>query len=173
MMKKIVTKGYAAPCGELIIGSYEGQICLCDWRESGRREATDRRIRHMLQAEYVAGESPLITETIRQLEEYFARQRKEFDLPLLPVGTDFQLSVWRSLQQIPYGTTITYATQAQRMQQPSAIRAIANANGSNALSILIPCHRVIGSNRKLTGYAGGLDTKRYLLQLELQKSLFF
>lgn len=102
----------------------------------------------------------------RQLDEYFAGCRQEFDVPLLPVGTDFQLAVWRELLTIPYGEACTYTAQAERMGMPRAVRAVAAANGQNALSLFIPCHRVVGHGGRLTGYAGGLEAKRFLLDLE-------
>ncbi|PAW94264.1 cysteine methyltransferase [Mucilaginibacter sp. MD40] len=116
--------------------------------------------------------TPTITEVavlnlaIKQLEEYFAGSRKEFDLPLNQPGSDFQKTVWQELLKIPYGTTITYGQQSQKMQNPLGIRAIAAANGRNNLWIIVPCHRVIGSNGNLTGYAGGLWRKKWLLEHE-------
>ncbi|HEK21285.1 methylated-DNA--[protein]-cysteine S-methyltransferase [Mucilaginibacter sp.] len=103
---------------------------------------------------------------IKQLEEYFAGSRKEFDLPLKQPGSGFQQTVWQELLKIPYGTTITYGQQSQKMQNPLGIRAIAAANGRNNLWIIVPCHRVIGSNGNLTGYAGGLWRKKWLLEHE-------
>jgi methylated-DNA-[protein]-cysteine S-methyltransferase len=102
----------------------------------------------------------------RQLEEYFAGERRTFDLPVAPRGTPFQQAVWAELQRIGYGETITYAELAGRIGRPAAIRAAGAANGANPVSIIIPCHRVIGSNGSLTGYGGGLDAKRSLLELE-------
>lgn len=119
---------------------------------------------------------PLLRRARRQLEEYFASQRREFDLPLAPQGTAFQLAVWRALQEIPYGTTASYAEQAARIGKPEAVRAVGLANGRNPLPIVIPCHRVIGSDGSLTGYGGGLPIKKALLELEgvlvKQKGLF-
>jgi methylated-DNA-[protein]-cysteine S-methyltransferase len=102
----------------------------------------------------------------RQLAEYFAGERQEFDLPLRPAGTAFQQTVWRELRQIPYGTTITYAELARRIGQPAAARAVGHANGRNPISIIVPCHRVIGAGGNLTGYAGGVDKKHWLLDWE-------
>ncbi|MEM1278787.1 MAG: methylated-DNA--[protein]-cysteine S-methyltransferase [Cyanobacteria bacterium P01_H01_bin.152] len=101
-----------------------------------------------------------------QLGEYFAGQRQTFDLPLNPSGTNFQQRVWQCLQQIPFGTTCSYGTLAQMIGNPSASRAVGAANGRNPISIIVPCHRVVAANRQLTGYAGGLDRKRWLLQHE-------
>ena len=102
----------------------------------------------------------------QQLEQYFAGQRQCFDLPLNPGGTDFQQQVWHYLPQIPYGTTIAYGTLAAMLGKPGAARAVGAANGRNPISIIVPCHRVIAADRQLTGYAGGIDRKRWLLQHE-------
>lgn len=101
-----------------------------------------------------------------QLAEYFAGQRREFDVPLRLAGTPFQQRVWQELVRIPFGQTITYAQLAQRVGQPTAFRAVGHANGRNPISILVPCHRVIGADGKLTGYAGGIEKKRWLLAWE-------
>jgi len=107
-----------------------------------------------------------LQETIRQLQSYFAGEREEFDLPLAPEGTPFQLKVWKHLCDIPYGKTLSYGELARRLGNPNASRAVGLANGSNPIPIVIPCHRVIGSNGKLTGYGGGLPIKEKLLALE-------
>ena len=101
-----------------------------------------------------------------QLQEYFAGRRKTFDLPLAPRGTDFQCSVWRALSAIPWGAVCSYADIARAIDKPTAVRAVGAANGRNPLPIVVPCHRVIGSDGSLTGFAGGLDMKRKLLALE-------
>lgn len=105
-------------------------------------------------------------EVIEQLKAYFAGDLKDFDVPLTMAGTDFQRAVWTELQQIPYGETITYGELAERLGRPSASRAVGLANGKNPISIIVPCHRVIGSTGNLTGYGGGLPRKRYLLDFE-------
>lgn len=101
-----------------------------------------------------------------QLEQYFAGTRQVFELPLHPLGTPFQLAVWRELARIPYGATISYGELARRLGQPQAMRAVGAANGRNPLPIVLPCHRVIGANGSLTGFGGGLPTKRFLLAME-------
>lgn len=111
-------------------------------------------------------ETPLMKEAQTQLTAYFAGNLRQFDLPLAPAGTDFQRRCWDALLQIPYGQTRTYGQQAQCIGQPKAVRAVGMANHRNPLPILIPCHRVVGQNGSLTGYAGGLDTKAFLLRLE-------
>ncbi|MBY0356526.1 MAG: methylated-DNA--[protein]-cysteine S-methyltransferase [Candidatus Obscuribacterales bacterium] len=107
----------------------------------------------------------------KQLQEYFACERTEFSLPLKPVGTEFQRSVWQELCKIGYGETISYGELARRVGNPAAVRAVASANARNPISIVVPCHRVIGHNGKLTGYAGGLARKEALLGLESNKRL--
>lgn len=135
---------------------------MCDWPVEKHR----KRLERMLDAEFVEGSTPVIDRAIVQLDEYFAGSRRQFDIPLLLVGTPFQKSVWTELLAIPYATTISYAELARRIGRPTAVRAVANSNGANALSIFVPCHRVIGADSSLTGYAGGLLAKNYLLSLE-------
>lgn len=176
MSKRIHTEFYSSPYGELILGSYNDQLCLCDWRYRKSREGIDRRIESGLMADFVESGSPVIEETIAQLRQYFDGKRKAFDLPLLLVGTEFQKRVWNSLIEIPYGKTLSYAGLSRKLGDDKAIRAVARANGDNALSIIVPCHRILGSDGSLTGYAGGLRTKKQLLQLEnagLQPELKF
>lgn len=112
------------------------------------------------------GDHPLLAATATQLREYFDGTRRAFDLPLAPEGTDFQQRVWQTLATIPYGQTISYAELASRVGKPSASRAVGAANGRNPLPIVLPCHRVIGTNGSLTGFGGGLPVKRFLLELE-------
>ncbi len=111
-------------------------------------------------------ENNIIRQTIKQLDEYFRGKRKKFELPLNPKGTEFQKKVWLQLMNIPYGKTATYKDIATLIGNTNASRAVGNANNKNPIAIIIPCHRVIGSNNKLTGYAGGLDKKEKLLNLE-------
>ena len=113
-----------------------------------------------------AGENPLIKMAVRQLDEYFKKKRKIFDLPLSPHGTDFQRSVWKALQSIPYGETRSYMDIAAEIGNPKACRAVGMANNRNPIVIIIPCHRVIGKDKSLTGYGGGLEIKQFLLELE-------
>ena len=118
---------------------------------------------------------PSIERAVEQLSEYMNGERETFDLPLAPTGTDFQNKVWNELMKIPFGTTISYLELAKRLGDEKVIRAAASANGKNPIPIIIPCHRVIGSDGSLTGYAGGLDKKRWLLKHEgalVQPELF-
>ncbi|MBS0160942.1 MAG: methylated-DNA--[protein]-cysteine S-methyltransferase [Nitrospira sp.] len=130
------------------------------------RTTIDTRIQRGLQAECAESISPVIEEAKAQLNAYFAGERTTFDLSLRMVGTDFQQRVWKALLAVPYGTTMSYAELTAKVAEPTAIRAVAAANGANALSILVPCHRIIGSNGEMTGYAGGVGVKRRLLGLE-------
>lgn len=166
MLNKIYIKYLKTPVGELILGSYENKLCLCDWRYRKMRDAVDGRINKELKAEYIEGETEVILKAEKQLKEYLAGQRQNFEIPLLLIGTEFQKQVWQQLQQIPFGKTKSYLQLARELNNKKAVRAVATANGANAISIIIPCHRIIGSNGKLVGYAGGLDTKRRLLELE-------
>ena len=109
---------------------------------------------------------PILVLVAEQLGEYFAGERHDFDLPLDPQGTDFQQQAWRALRTIPYGETVSYGQQAERMGDKNKARAVGAANGRNPISIIVPCHRVVGSNGSLTGFAGGIDTKRWLLEHE-------
>lgn len=111
-------------------------------------------------------EHPLVARAIVQLNEYFAGTRRTFDLMLDPIGTEFQVQAWDALRRIPYGTTVNYAEQATSMGHPSAVRAVGTANGRNPLGIVVPCHRVVGKDGSLAGFAGGLDAKRWLLDHE-------
>lgn len=163
---KINIQYYTTDYGELILGGYQGQLCLCDWKYRRMRTAIDERIQKGLQAQYYQESSEIIETTKKQLEEYFDGKRKQFDLPLWLVGTDFQKTVWNQLVEIPYGMTSSYLALAERLSNKEAIRAVAAANGANAISIIVPCHRVIGSDGSLVGYAGGVDTKKRLLRLE-------
>ena len=108
----------------------------------------------------------VLDDAVRQLDAYFAGELREFDLPLRPHGTPFQIAVWSALREVPYGETRSYADIARRIGRPTAVRAVGRANGQNPLAIVVPCHRVIGTDGSLTGYAGGLDMKRALLDLE-------
>lgn len=162
---------YHSPCGDLLLACSGGRLCLCDWVPRKDRNRVNGRVREVLGemegTEPGSGKEDVIAEAARQLDLYFQGRLRQFDLPLALAGTPFQKRVWEALLSIPYGTTVTYADIASRLGSPSAVRAVAGAIGANAISIIIPCHRVIGSGGRLTGYAGGLEAKRYLLNLEI------
>ncbi len=166
MADSICIQYYKSPAGELILGSVGDRLCLCDWRYRKMRESIDRRIRNYFGLDYREEHTSLIDAARTELEQYFRKERRDFTIPLSTAGTDFQNNVWDALQQIPYGGIATYQELAQRMARPEAVRAVATANGANAISIFIPCHRIIGSDGELVGYAGGLRAKKLLLDLE-------
>ena len=165
-METIKIAYYHFLAGEMMMGSYGDRICLCDWVENRRRGLTDRRICGSLSSVYEEGGSEIMDEAMLQLDEYFAGERKIFTIPILFTGTEFQCRVWNELMKISYGETVSYGEIAQRIQNPNAVRAVANAIATNPISILVPCHRVIGSDGKLTGYAGGIRAKQMLLDIE-------
>ncbi len=165
-MNKINIQTYKSPLGEMLLGSFDGKLCLADWQYRKMRTTIDIRLQKGFNAIYVEEDSDILKLTREQFDEYFQGKRKIFDVPLLMVGTDFQKSVWNALIQIPYGTTASYLELAKNIGNEKAVRAVASANGANAISIMIPCHRIIGSNGDLVGYAGGLPTKKRLLELE-------
>jgi len=152
--------------GELILGSFEGKLCLLDFRYRKMRKSVDERIKKGLNAKFVENNTEIIERIQAELDEYFHGNRKEFDVPLQMVGTDFQKSVWKALLRVPFGTTSTYLQLAKNINNEKAVRAVAAANGANSMAIIIPCHRIIGSNGELVGYAGGLPIKKRLLKLE-------
>ena len=148
----------------------EKRFCICDTPigpmrlEAGPEGLT--AVAFMDDGAPTAPDGPVLKEASRQLAEYFRGERRSFDVPLHPVGTDFQRRVWQALREIPFGETRTYSEIARELGRPGAARAVGMANHRNPLPIFIPCHRVVGANGALTGYAGGLDRKRALLALE-------
>jgi methylated-DNA-[protein]-cysteine S-methyltransferase len=165
-MNYINIKYFKTIYGELLLGSHDEKLCICDWRYRKMRTTIDNRIKNGLNAEYIEQESEILQKTIQQLDEYCNYKRKQFDIPLLMVGTDFQKEVWNELIKVSFGETSTYLQLANNIGNKKAVRSVANANGANAISIIVPCHRIIGSNGELVGYAGGLRTKKKLLELE-------
>ncbi|MFT7879572.1 MAG: methylated-DNA--[protein]-cysteine S-methyltransferase [Sulfurimonas sp.] len=165
-MKQIQIQYYKTPCTVFILGSFEGKICLLDYRQRKKRETIDRRIQKGLDAIYIEQDNALLQQARKALDAYFSGKRETFDLPLFLVGTPFQRKVWEALQTIPYGRTATYTELAKEIGRPKAIRAVANAVGANPLAIIIPCHRIIGSDGTMRGYAGGVELKQKLLDIE-------
>ena len=157
---------YDSPCGELILASVDEELCLCDWNEKPCAERNKRRLENHTSADFKIDTTAVLEQVKQQLDEYFAGIRKTFDIPLHPIGTDFQHQVWNILRHIPYGETRSYKHIAETIGNPKGVRAVAGAIGANGISILIPCHRIIGSNHSLTGYAGGLEAKNKLLKIE-------
>ncbi len=152
--------------GTMIACATAKGICLLEFSERKMLETEFRQISRHFGAVIAVGENPHIALLERELHSYFEGTLRDFTVPLDPVGTEFQRKVWDVLRGIPYGQTRSYAEQAQLIGQPTAVRAVATANGMNKIAIVIPCHRVIGKDGKLVGYAGGLHRKQYLLDLE-------
>ena len=169
----IFIQPYDSPCGRLMLGSYSGQLCLCSWVVERHRPNVEKHLQKMLKAPCKQSTTEVIEAAQRQLDEYFSRKRQSFHIPLLFVGTAFQEKVWRALLAIPFGVTVSYADIARQIGMPKAVRAVANANRANVISIFVPCHRVIGSDGSLTGYGGGLPTKNFLLELEAKQGFLF
>lgn len=170
MKQTVNIQYYDSPCGELILASVGNELCLCDWNEKPCAERNKHRLERLLNAEFVTASSAILEQTKTELDEYFAGKRKAFDILLHPVGTDFQQQVWKALLEIPYGEIRTYKEIAQSVNNLKGVRAVAQAIGANGMSILIPCHRVIGTNHSLTGFAGGIEAKKLLLDIESKHS---
>ncbi|QJX48518.1 methylated-DNA--[protein]-cysteine S-methyltransferase [Hymenobacter taeanensis] len=154
------------PLGTMLACATEQGVCLLEFTDRRMLETELKDLARRLNAPIIQGDNPYFSVLRAQLAEYFAGTRQEFTVPLFTPGTPFQQAVWQELQAIPYGTTRSYGQQAQALQRPSAVRAVASANGMNRVAILIPCHRVLGADGHLTGYAGGLWRKQWLLDLE-------
>ncbi len=152
-----------SPVGDLLLAGDEDALRLVGFPGGSMRREPD--------ADWIYSEK-MFVDAAEQLADYFAGKRHSFDLNLRPDGTEFQLRVLEELQRIPYGSTVSYGEIAERIGKPKAVRAVGAANGRNPIPIIIPCHRVIGSNGKMTGFGGGIPTKKALLRLELESSQF-
>lgn len=160
----------ATPLGPMIACAADEGICLLEFTDRRMFPLELKDLRRLLKANFVYGMNEHIFNLEKQLGEYFEGKRKKFDVPLVTPGTEFQKSVWRQLAAIPYGRTRSYEEQAIAIDKLKAIRAVAQANGHNRIAIVIPCHRVIGKDGKLTGYGGGLWRKKWLLDFERKNS---
>ncbi|HMQ67980.1 MAG TPA: methylated-DNA--[protein]-cysteine S-methyltransferase [Ignavibacteria bacterium] len=155
-----------SPLGPMMAVASEEGICLFDFTDRRMLETELKQIQKHFRSSILPGKSKYFEPLIKQINEYFGGKRKNFDIPLVTPGTEFQNKVWKVLRTIPYGETRSYKKQAIALGNVKAVRAVANANGDNRISILIPCHRVIGEDGKLVGYGGGLWRKQWLLNLE-------
>lgn len=164
----IYTQTYTSPVGELLLGEYNYQLCLCDWHNRPKHNAFIKRLSERAQQSIINQDTLLLQHVRQQLEEYFTGKRHKFILPLHPIGTAFQQQVWQALRYIDYGKTSYYQQIAYNIERSNAIRAVANAIAANPLAIIIPCHRIIAKNGQLQGFAGGINTKEQLLNLEQQ-----
>lgn len=154
------------PLGEMTAGATDNGICFLEFGHRGDSLSAYNELTKGAGDRIKYGKNRHIRILKKQLKEYFRGKRREFTLPLVLQGTEFQEQVWKELQKIPYGDTISYSEQAISMNNPQSVRAVAHANGLNKIAIIIPCHRVIGAYGDLTGYGGGLDKKRWLIDHE-------
>lgn len=160
----------STPLGPMLAGATTEGVCLLEFTNRIRLEKEFAELQKLLNANMVTGRNEHLDQLENELNEYFAAERKIFTVPLHTPGNEFSQIVWKTLQQIPYGSTCSYKEQAEIMNNPKAIRAIASTNGRNRIAIIIPCHRVIGSNGTMTGYAAGIDKKKWLLKFEMSNS---
>lgn len=165
-MPSVILAEIETPIGPMLAAATESHLVLLEYKHRKTVDAQVARVQRAVPGDYVGGSSPILDRVRTQLDEYFREQRREFDLPLLTPGTPFQERVWSTLRRIPYGETTSYSRVASTIGRPAAVRAVARANGDNRIAIVIPCHRVIGSDGSLTGYGGGLWRKKKLLELE-------
>jgi AraC family transcriptional regulator, regulatory protein of adaptative response / methylated-DNA-[protein]-cysteine methyltransferase len=168
--KMIKTTIIETPIGEMAAAATKEGICLLEFTSRPALESEFNKLALSFNETVKSGSNKHLRALKKQLKEYFRGKRKEFSLPLITPGTDFQHSAWDILRKIPYGTTISYLEQARLIKNPGAVRAVAAANGSNRIAIILPCHRVIGSDGNLIGYGGGLDKKRWLIDHEKKYS---
>lgn len=164
--KLIYVTRVLTPLGPMMACATDEGICLLEFMERKELEAELAQLAKIFKASYVTAPHPHFELLQKELDAYFHKELTTFTVPIHSPGTPFQTEVWNALRQVPYGTTLSYKEHSERMGKPKAVRAVANANGKNRIAIIIPCHRIIGSNGKLTGYAGGLHRKEYLLELE-------
>lgn len=163
---KITVKIIQSPLGKLLAGASNKGVSMLHFMKDTSLEVLKQELTDKYKIVLKGGNNEHLKMLEKQLKEYFNKERKEFELYFDFIGTDFQKEVWDFLLSIPYGKTITYMQQAKLMRNPETVRAVASANAANKIPIVVPCHRVIGKNGKLTGYSGGLKVKEYLLQLE-------
>lgn len=165
-MNEIYIQYYKTKYANFILGSFEDKLCLLDFKHRKMRSSVDNRLKKGFNANFVEKDNLILEETRKQIDEYFTFERKEFSLDIITTGTSFQKKVWDTLMKVPYGKTCSYLQLAKNMGNEKAVRAVANANAANAIALIIPCHRIIGSKGELTGYGGGLNLKKQLLSLE-------
>ncbi len=162
----IKTTKIETPLGEMIAAATRDGICLLEFPERAASEAVYDNLTKLFNSPVKEGSNKHLRMLKKQLKEYFKGKRKEFSLSLVTPGTEFQKAAWNELLKIPYGSTKSYLEQAKSIKNPGAIRAVAQANGTNRIALIIPCHRVIGSDGSLVGYGGGLKRKKWLLDHE-------
>lgn len=166
----ITTTEISTPLGPMLAGATSEGVCILEFMNRVRLEKEIIDLQKLLNGVMQPGQNPHLDQLKNELAEYFEGKRKVFSVPLHTPGNEFAQTVWKTLQEIPYGQTCSYKQQADKMNNPKAIRAIASTNGRNRLAIVIPCHRVIGSDGSMTGYAAGVEKKKWLLKFERNNS---
>jgi len=154
------------PLGPMFVCATDQGICMLEYTDRKMLETEFKDLQRLLGAEILLGENGHIKQAKQELKEYFEGKRKTFDVALHTPGTDFQNTAWKALLDIPFGTTNTYSDQAKKIKNPKAVRAVGTANGCNRISIIVPCHRIIGKDGNLTGYGGGIERKKWLIEFE-------
>jgi AraC family transcriptional regulator of adaptative response/methylated-DNA-[protein]-cysteine methyltransferase len=162
----ILLNRFTTPLGPMFVAGTDKGICLLEFTDRKMLETEFKDLQRLLKARIILGENTHIQQANKEMEEYFEGKRQTFDVALHTVGSDFQQTVWNMLKVIPYGTTVTYQQQSEKIQNQNAVRSLASTNGANRICIIIPCHRVIGKNGNLTGYSGGIERKRWLINHE-------
>lgn len=162
----ILINRLTTPLGPMFVCASDKGICLLEFTDRKILETEFRDLQKLLNAEILIGENKHTKQLKKELREYFDKQRTEFEIPIDIPGTVFQQEVWNALKKVPFGTTSTYEQQASKINRPKAIRAVGRANGLNRISIVVPCHRIIGKNGNLTGYGGGIERKKWLIEFE-------
>jgi methylated-DNA-[protein]-cysteine S-methyltransferase len=170
-MNQIHIQYYKTKIGELILGSFEDNLCMLDFRYRKMRSAVDKRIKERLNAGFIEKDDEVLLEIRKQIDEYLFGERREFEIPILMIGSDFQKQVWQELMNVKYGKTASYLDLAKKINNEKAVRAVASANGANSIGLIIPCHRIIESNGGLGGYGGGVPVKKRLLKLERENTI--
>jgi len=160
----VVTETFASPCGDILLGSNDAGLVIADWTHGHHYGDVMKRLgRYLKNPEFVPGHHPVNERAAEELAEYFDGKRKDFDLPVIYYGTEFQKKVWRVLEAVPYATTTTY----RELGMPQSARAVGAAVGLNPFAVIVPCHRVLGTDGSLTGYDGGFAAKKFLLAHEM------
>jgi len=162
----IATTVLSTPLGKMFAASTSKGICLLTFYDEKKIPKQLKKLKGFFDADIMSAHNEHFDTLKKELDEYFDNKREVFEVPLQLLGTAFQIKVWKILQAIPYGNTISYQEQASLINNEKAVRAVANANANNLIALIVPCHRVIGKNGKLTGYAGGIEKKEFLLNLE-------
>ena len=165
-VNQIEVQYFESKIGELITGTFKNSLCLLDFKNRKMRLSVDNRLKTKLSAKYVIRNNKILTLAKTQIGEYLSGLRKEFSIPIITVGSNFQKQVWYSIMKLKYGEIASYLDIAISIGNQKAVRAVANANGANSLALIIPCHRILGNDGALVGYGGGVPIKKKLLNLE-------